>query len=96
MLTRVMKRPMFQYAWAVNDLDAAARRWSKACGAGSYLHVPHEAEGYYRYRDDPRPFDLSTAPAVPALFNGRRDTLEQWDGVTATVRDAYELPKQNG
>ena len=183
MLTTFMQRPIFQYAWVVNDLDAAAHRWINAFGAGPFFTARHhKAEGYYRYRGDPKECDLSyafgycgpvqiqliqlhddtpsifhemfprsqegfhhvailghdfaadrdhllkqglelanemwsgadvcyfdarkqfgmfveihgTSPAVLALFKGWREAHEGWDGVTAPVRGAHELPKQKG
>lgn len=57
-----MGRPIFQYAWVVNDLDAACMRWAKAFGAGPWFTARHhKAEGYYRYRGDPTECDLSYA-----------------------------------
>ncbi len=62
MLTSFMKRPIFQYAWVVNDLDAAAARWTAAFGAGPFFTARHhKAEGYYRYRATTEECDLSYA-----------------------------------
>lgn len=62
MLKNFQGRPIFQYAWVVNDLDAACRRWASAFGAGPFFTARHhKAEGYYRYRGDPTECDLSYA-----------------------------------
>lgn len=53
---------IFQYAWVVNDLDAACKRWTAAFGAGPFFTARHhKAEGYYRYRGSPEECDLSYA-----------------------------------
>ena len=41
MLTTFMQRPIFQYAWVVNELDAAAHRWISAFGAGPFFMARH-------------------------------------------------------
>lgn len=80
MLKTFMKRPIFQYAWGVNDLDAACRRWIDAFGAGPFFTARHhKAGGYYRYRGDPRECDLSYAfgycgPVMIQLIELRDDT----------------------
>jgi len=38
MMTRY---PIFQYAYFVNDIDAAAKKWSDLYGAGPFVMVPH-------------------------------------------------------
>jgi hypothetical protein len=54
--------PIFQYAWVVNNLDESCHRWVKAFGAGPFFTARHhKAEGYYRYRGDPKECDLSYA-----------------------------------
>jgi hypothetical protein len=59
---KFMQRPIFQYAWVVNDLDAAAHRWVSGFGAGPFFTARHhKAEGYYRYRGNPKECDLSYA-----------------------------------
>jgi hypothetical protein len=37
MISSFLQRPIFQYAWVVNDLDAGERRWAELFGAGQ-LH----------------------------------------------------------
>ncbi len=62
MLTSFHKRPIFQYAWVVDDLDAACMRWTEAFGAGPFFTARHhKAEGYYFYRGSPKECDLSYA-----------------------------------
>lgn len=62
MLSSFHGHPIFQYAWVVNDLDAACHRWAKAFGAGPFFTARHhEAEGYFRYRGTTQECDLSYA-----------------------------------
>jgi len=62
MLKSFYRRPIFQYAWVVSDLDGACDRWIDAFGAGPFFTARHHrAEGYYRYRGSSRECDLSYA-----------------------------------
>ncbi len=61
-MDQFMKRPIFQYAWVVSDLDAACRRWIDLFGAGPFFTARHhKAEGYFRYRGSTEECDLSYA-----------------------------------
>jgi len=62
MITRFLQRPIFQYAWVVNDLDAGCKRWAELFGAGPFFTARrHKAEGYFRYRGKPEECELSYA-----------------------------------
>jgi hypothetical protein len=63
---KVLNRPVFQYAYYVNDLEAAAMRWVKLFGAGPFFRVFHhtvsvDERGYFRYRGDTTESDVSYA-----------------------------------
>jgi hypothetical protein len=59
---RFLERPIFQYAWVVQDLKAAARCWSKLFGAGPFFfNRHHKAEGYHLYRGKQVEADVSYA-----------------------------------
>ena len=50
-----------QIAYAVNDLDAAARWWADVVGAGPFFVNEHIAVMNVRYRGQPASFDHSSA-----------------------------------
>ena len=50
-----------QIAYAVNDLDAAARWWADVVGAGPFFVNEHIAVTNVRYRGQPGSFDHSSA-----------------------------------
>jgi hypothetical protein len=50
-----------QIAYAVDDLDAAARTWAQRSGAGPFFVVEHIAVKNVRYRGAPATFDHSSA-----------------------------------
>lgn len=57
-----MQRPIVQYAWVVDDLDAACRRWSTLFGAGPFFTMRHHrVAGYFRYRGGSEECDVSYA-----------------------------------
>jgi hypothetical protein len=65
-MQQILDRPIFQYAYFVQDLDEAAMRWVKLFGAGPFYRVWHhtvttDPRGYFRYRGDPRESDVSYA-----------------------------------
>jgi hypothetical protein len=53
--------PLFQQAYFVNDVEAAARSWSRLFGAGPFLLVPHHKTVRFAYRDTPQEADVSYA-----------------------------------
>jgi hypothetical protein len=63
---QVFNRPIFQYAYYVNDIDSAALNWVKLFGAGPFFRVAHhtvtvDQRGYFRYRGDTTESDVSYA-----------------------------------
>ena len=63
---KVLNRPVFQYAYYVNDIDTAALNWVRLTGAGPFFRAPHHSvttdpRGYFRYRGDTTESDVSYA-----------------------------------
>lgn len=63
---KVLNRPVFQYAYFVNDLDTAAMNWVRLFGAGPFFKTMHhtvhnDPRGYFRYRGNPKEADVSYA-----------------------------------
>ncbi len=53
--------PLFQQAYFVNDVDVAARSWSRLFGAGPFLLVPHHKTVRFAYRGTSQEADVSYA-----------------------------------
>jgi hypothetical protein len=61
-MKQFMNRPIVQYAWVVDDLDAACRRWTALFGAGPFFTMRHHrVAGYFRYRGGAEQCDVSYA-----------------------------------
>lgn len=58
----LLKSPIIQYAYFVNDVDAAIKRWVNMFGAGPFLKIAHwdGARDHY-YRGQPTTEDLTHA-----------------------------------
>ena len=52
---------MFQHAYFVPDLAAAAETWAALLGAGPFFHAPHHRAAWFRYRGEPIEADVSYA-----------------------------------
>ncbi len=63
---KILNRPVFQYAYDVNDIDQAAMQWMHLFGAGPFARAPHhtvavDRRGYFRYRRGTTDSDFSYA-----------------------------------
>ena len=63
---KILNRPVFQYAYFVNDIDTAAMHWINLFGAGPFFRVFHhkvsiDSRGYFRYRGTDTEADVSYA-----------------------------------
>ena len=63
---KIYNRPVFQYAYFVNDIDEACMNWVKVTGAGPFFRVWHhtvhnDKRGYFRYRGVEEESDVSYA-----------------------------------
>lgn len=67
MAMQILQRPIFQYAWFVDDVVEASKRWHKTFGAGPFFIVPHhhvsgaDPKDYWRYRGTDVQSDVSYA-----------------------------------
>ena len=53
--------PLFQQAYFVNDVEAAARNWSRLFGAGPFVLTPHHKTVRFSYRGTAQEADVSYA-----------------------------------
>lgn len=81
------KYPLFQYAYYVNDIDAAARRWNQILGAGPFLAVRHHKTDRFSYRGEPVEADVSYAFAYAGEI--QIQLIEQHDETPSIYKDMY-------
>lgn len=79
--------PLFQYAYFVQSIDAAAEKWAKAFGAGPFFMARHHRCEEFTYRGTSVEADVSYA------FGYLGDTMiqfiEQHDDQPSIYRDMY-------
>ena len=79
--------PLFQYAYFVTSIDAAAEKWAKAFGAGPFFMARHHRCEEFTYRGTATEADVSYA------FGYLSDTMiqfiEQHDDKPSIYRDMY-------
>lgn len=108
---QVLKRPVFQYGYFVNDVEAAARAWTRLFGAGPFYVVPHHrSEGYFRYRGTDVQADVSYAFAycgpvqiqliaqhddLPSIYREMYQRGEEGFHHVAILSDTFDLDKQD-
>lgn len=79
--------PIFQYAYLVDDVEAAAHHWAEAVGAGPFFLTPHHRADWFRYRGEPVEADVTYA------FGYSGDTqiqlIQQHDDTPSIYRDMF-------
>ncbi len=76
-----------QMAWVVNDLEEAARRFSRIYGCGPFLMNRHIKLGDPRYRGQPMATDFSTALAQAGEV--QIELIVQHDETPSVYRDLH-------
>ena len=90
---QVLGRPIFQYAYVVNDLDQAARNWTRLFGAGPFFTARHHrAEGYFRYRGTPTQCDVSYAFAYCGPV--QIQLVQQHDDQPSIFREMFQTGQE--
>jgi hypothetical protein len=93
MVDSVLRRPFFQAAYFVNDLDAAIHKWSDTFGAGPFRKVMHHKTERFHYRGTDQQADVSYAfgylGAMMIQF------IQQHDQTPSIYRDMF-APGQEG
>lgn len=81
------KYPLFQEAYFVASIDAAARQWSKAFGAGPFFLARHHQAEEFSYRGQAVEADVSYAFGY--LGDMMIQFIEQHDDKPSIYRDMY-------
>jgi hypothetical protein len=84
----LIRHPIRQYAWFVDDIDEACRKWNKMLGAGPFFVVRHHIAEGFTYRGEPIEADVSYAfgQAGPAHIQ----FIAQHDDTPSIYRDMYK------
>lgn len=89
----LIKRPIFQYAYFVGDIDAAVRKWVDLFGAGPFFVVRHHrSEGYFRYRGTETQADVSYAFAYCGPV--QIQLIAQHDDQPSIYREMYAAGRE--
>jgi hypothetical protein len=84
----LIRHPIWQYAYFVDDIDEACHRWHKMVGAGPFRVVRHHIAEGFLYRGEPIEADVSYAfgQAGPAHIQ----FIAQHDETPSIYRDMYQ------
>ena len=80
--------PIFQHAYFVNDIEEAARKWNRLCGAGPFVHVPHHVTDKFQYRGTKQEADVSYGFGY--LGNNQIQFIAQHDETPSIYRDMFK------
>lgn len=83
----LIRHPIWQYAYYVNDLDQSMHRWTRMFGAGPWHVARHHRAEHFRYRGKAIEADVSYAfgQCGPAHIQ----LIEQHDDTPSIYRDMY-------
>ncbi|HZU64678.1 MAG TPA: VOC family protein [Novosphingobium sp.] len=82
-----INRSLFQQAYFVSSIDAAARKWADAFGAGPFFMVRHHACAEFTYRGTAQEADVSYAFGY--LGETMIQFIEQHDDTPSIYRDLF-------
>ncbi len=88
----LIRYPIQQYGYVVNDIEKAARHWVEFFNAGPFLISPHHQSENVTYRGEPCDADLSYAfgQAGPAHIQ----LIQQHCDTPSVYRDMYAQGEQ--
>ncbi|MEZ5498019.1 MAG: VOC family protein [Steroidobacteraceae bacterium] len=88
-------RVIFQHAWVVNDIEAAATRWARSFGVGPFFVAHYRAEQFRdsNYRGQPGQLNMRTAIAYSGPV--QIELIEPLDAGPNAYRDVY-APGEEG
>ena len=83
----IIRHPIWQYAYFVEDIDESCRRWNELVGAGPFHVVRHHKAEDFRYLGEPVEADVSYAfgQAGPAHIQ----LIAQHDDTPSIYRDMF-------
>jgi hypothetical protein len=79
--------PVFQYAYLVDDIRAAAESWVATVGAGPFFLSPHHCADRFEYRGTTVEADVSYAFGYSG--DSQIQLIQQHDEKASIYRDAY-------
>lgn len=84
----LIRHPIWQYAYFVNDIDEACHKWNQMVGAGPFHVVRHHIAESFLYKHEPVEADVSYAfgQAGPAHIQ----FIAQHDDTPSIYRDMYK------
>ncbi|MCP5180384.1 MAG: VOC family protein [Pseudomonadales bacterium] len=88
----LIRYPILQYAYVVNDIETACRHWTELVGAGPFFVSPHHVSESHFHRGEPNRADLSYAfgQAGPAHIQ----LIQQHNDAPSVYRDLYPAGSQ--
>lgn len=89
-MTRIY--PLFQHAYYVTSIDAAAEKWSSAFGAGPFFAARHHRCEEFTYRGTAVEADVSYAFGY--LGETMIQFIEQHDDLPSIYRDMYKAGEE--
>ena len=84
----IMKHPIIQMCWVVDNMEAAAKRWVETMGAGPFFLMPHIQFDEVTYRGKPSTLDQSSA--VGQWGHLQIELFEQHCNSPAGMRDVFK------
>lgn len=87
------ERHIFQEAYFVNDVEAAARRWAAELGAGPFFLVRDQGTDFFSYRGTP--VEARVSYAFGYLGGMMIQLIEQHDDLDSIYRDMF-APGEEG
>ena len=85
--------PIFQHAYFVNDVRAAAEKWHRLYGAGPFVVAPHHKTDKFQYRGTNQEADVSYAFGY--LGENQIQFIQQHDDTPSIYRDMF-APGEEG
>lgn len=79
--------PIFQFAYVVDDLEAAAARWAATVGAGPFFVTEHHRGDRFEYRGQPIEADVSYAFGYSG--SAQIQLIQQHDDLPSIYRDMF-------
>ena len=89
----MVRHPVFQYAYFVEDLSVSATHWARTLDAGPFFVAAHHRGDTFSYRGTPVEADVSYAFGYAG--ESQIQLIEQHDDLPSIYRDMY-APGQFG
>ncbi|MEO8267471.1 MAG: VOC family protein [Ilumatobacteraceae bacterium] len=89
----MVRHPIFQYAYLVDDLATSAAHWARVVDAGPFFVAAHHRGDTFSYRGTPVEADVSYAFGYAG--ESQIQLIEQHDDLPSIYRDMY-APGQFG